>query len=182
MDTPKKSKKWINKFWSHKGNKTNTPELPKSTPELGNIVQDSRSLRSSGSNVSVLSDPIPGRVQECSGHYSSQPLAVEEQSPSKSLTQHQALQTAGAVAEKGLKILGELSGFIPVAGKGLGIALGVVSEYIQIYHQVSENKERFKELTEELSIKVTEVMAHIQDSKSTEMKETFEILAKYELF
>ncbi|KIK59109.1 hypothetical protein GYMLUDRAFT_682798 [Collybiopsis luxurians FD-317 M1] len=131
------------------------------------------------SKTSVLSDPIPGRFRENHPLDDSQLAAADAQSPQQSSTQHQVLQTAGAVAETGLKILKELSDFIPVAGQGLGIALGVVSECIEIYHQVAQNKESFKELTEELSTRIAEVKKYMEQSGSTEMEGIFQTLAEY---
>ncbi|KIK59114.1 hypothetical protein GYMLUDRAFT_682958 [Collybiopsis luxurians FD-317 M1] len=174
MRSMKKTKKWLSNLRPHKGQKTPVPQAG-STPELANVAQDSLSPGSM-SKASVLSDPIPGRFRENHPLDGSQSVA---QSPQQSSTQHQVLQTAGAVAETGLKILKELSDFIPVAGQGLGIALGVVSECIEIYHQVAQNKESFKELTEELSARIAEVKKYMEQSGSTEMEEIFQTLAEY---
>ena len=44
---------------------------------------------------------------------------------------------------------------------------------------MAENKERVKELTEELSAKLAEVKMYMKESKSTEMDEIFQTLAEY---
>ncbi|KIK51224.1 hypothetical protein GYMLUDRAFT_404627 [Collybiopsis luxurians FD-317 M1] len=174
-----KFKKWFRGLWHRRGYKINIQA--ESTPEPGNVAQDFHGSQDSVSHISAQSEPIPGRMPDNSVLDTSQlPQAAAEQKGGQvSSTAHQALQTAGAVAETSLKILKELSEFIPVAGQGLGIALGAVSECVKIYHQVTENKERFKELTEELSTKLAEVKNYMEQSGSTEMDEIFQILAEY---
>ncbi|KIK55427.1 hypothetical protein GYMLUDRAFT_248679 [Collybiopsis luxurians FD-317 M1] len=167
----KKAKKGFNNLRHHRGN----VNAAGSTPELRNIAQDSHVPRNSKSDVSAMSVPIQMNIQGNPVFHRSQ-LATEGQVPQESSIQHQALQTAGAVAETGIKILKELSDIIPVAGQGLGIALGVVSECIQIYH--ANNKEQFNKLSEELSTKLAEVKQYMQQSRSTEMDQVFQTLAK----
>ncbi|KIK59120.1 hypothetical protein GYMLUDRAFT_245551 [Collybiopsis luxurians FD-317 M1] len=178
MRSIKKTKKLLSNLQPHKGQKTTVPQAG-STPELGNVAQDSRNPGGSVSNVSVMSDSIQGRLPENLVSDSGQPLVADAQSAQQSSNRHQALQTAGAVAETGLKILQELSKAIPVAGPGLGAALGVVSECIEIYHQVAQNKESFKELTEELSARVAEVKEYMEQSGPTEMEGIYQSLAEY---
>jgi hypothetical protein len=125
----KKAKKGFNNLKHRRGN----VNAAGSTPELRNVAQDSHVPRNSESDMSAMSVPIQMNVQGNPVFHRSQ-LATEGQVPQESSIQHQALQSAGAVAETGIKILKELSDIIPVAGQGLGIALGVVSECIQIYH------------------------------------------------
>ncbi|KIK50731.1 hypothetical protein GYMLUDRAFT_252723 [Collybiopsis luxurians FD-317 M1] len=130
----KKLKKWFCSLWRHRGYRINIQA--ESTPELGNVAQDFHGSQDSVSHISAQSEPIPGRMPDNFILDTSQlpQASAEQKSGQESFTAHQALQTAGAVAETSLKILKELSNFIPVAGKGLGIALGVVSECIKIYH------------------------------------------------
>ncbi|KIK66932.1 hypothetical protein GYMLUDRAFT_914899 [Collybiopsis luxurians FD-317 M1] len=141
MPSFKKFKKWLRSLWRRRGYKNYVQGA--SNPELASISQDFHGSQGSASvsNVSALSEPIPGRMPDNLFLDNSRLPAAKEKGVQESSTAHQALQTAGAVAETSLKILKELSDFIPLAGQGLGIALGVVSECIGIYHQVTENKE-----------------------------------------
>ncbi|KIK66971.1 hypothetical protein GYMLUDRAFT_915267 [Collybiopsis luxurians FD-317 M1] len=171
----KKAKKRLNNLKHRRGN----VNAAGSTSEQHNVAQDSHVSRNSESDVSAASVPIQRNIQGNPVFHSNQ-LATEGQVLQESSIRHQAWQTAGAGVETGLKILKELSDIIPVAGQGLGIALGVVSECITIYHQVTKNKKRFKELTEELSTKLAEVKNYMKQSRSTEMDEIFQNLAEYE--
>ena len=128
----KKAKKKLHNLKHHRAK----VDAAGSTPEQCNVTQYSHAPRNSESDVSAMSILIQRNGQNVQGNpvLSSSHLATGRQVPQEPSIQHQALQTTSAVAEISLKVLKELSEFIPVAGKGLGIALGVVSECIQIYH------------------------------------------------
>ena len=126
----KKSKKLLGTI--KKTSENSKTRASGSTSELlGNTAQNAHSPQGSVSNVSVQSAPSPKIVQAASGPSTGQVQAAQEQSPQRSSTQCNALQTASAVAKESLKMLKELSEFIPVPA--LGSAIGVVSECIEIY-------------------------------------------------
>ncbi|KAF9059909.1 hypothetical protein BDP27DRAFT_1370997 [Rhodocollybia butyracea] len=151
----KATRKWYKPF-SRKNRKTN------SSSDVGST----RSSRDSGPLEPIqATQRVPGAQN------------VENRITPSVQNSPNALHIAGAVVEKGLEVLKEIADLVPVVPAGVGSALGVVSKCIQIYHQVSENKERTEALAKDLASKVKDVKKYRSESGSTETDGIFENLA-----
>ncbi|KAF9059918.1 hypothetical protein BDP27DRAFT_1371006 [Rhodocollybia butyracea] len=126
-----------------------------------------RSSRDSGPSESIQATrSVPGAQN------------IENSITPNTLNNPNALHVAGAAVEKGLVVLKEIADLVPVVPAGVGSALGVVSKCIQIYHQVSKNKERTEALAKDLASKVKDVKEYRNEqSGSSETDKIFEGLA-----
>ncbi|KAF9059923.1 hypothetical protein BDP27DRAFT_442214 [Rhodocollybia butyracea] len=152
----KATRKWHNPF-SRKNRKT------KPSSDVGST----RSSRDSGPSEPIqATQGVPGAQN------------IENSITPNTPNNPNALRVAGAAVEKGLVVLKEIADLIPVVPAGVGSALGIVSKCIQIYHQVSENKEKIEALAKDLASKVKDVKEYrSEQSGSTETDKIFENLA-----
>ncbi|KAE9396084.1 hypothetical protein BT96DRAFT_942002 [Gymnopus androsaceus JB14] len=102
--------------------------------------------------------------------------------PSNATQMATGIHVAGATLEKGLKTMKDFADLVPAA-PGLGPAIGVLCGCIEVYHQVSKNKQSIKDLEEELVTKIEDLKKYRDDryqrgSLSTETDKIFEDLTE----
>ncbi|KAK7445779.1 hypothetical protein VKT23_014775 [Stygiomarasmius scandens] len=146
--------------------------------------------RVSSSGVSTTSEPTQGQVigqvptQDQGNQITgspSVPAAATVQLSAASEDQvlqpdYNYFKLAGAVLEKSVFTLKNLSELIPVPG--LGPAVSAVCACIEHFHKISENKEKLEELTSEIASKSQALQKHWSQNVSPHMDEEYRKLAE----